>query len=113
MRRFAVILVFACRAKASDGPPCGTVGGRFFTLASGDLANATVDPATRRAVADRLPAMRDALGQACTDGAWSAAVRACMVDAPDHVALQACEQQLTDDQRRGLDHAARGDSAAR
>jgi hypothetical protein len=32
-----------------------------------------------------------------------------MVAAPDHAALQACEQQLTDDQRKALDRAARGE----
>src|SRR5690242_17376955 len=104
MRRLALALMFACRAKVGD-VPCGTVAGRFFTIAQGDLAKATVDPATRRAVADQLPAMRDSLAQACSDGGWSAAVRDCMAKATDHVTLQTCEQQLTDDQRATLDRA--------
>ena len=53
--------------------------------------------------------MRDTLQQACEDGAWSDAIRDCMVRAPDHVALQACERDLTEDQQRGLDRAARGE----
>jgi hypothetical protein len=54
--------------------------------------------------------MRDALTAACTGGAWSAAVRTCMAAAPDHAGFQTCEQQLTDDQRKALDQAARGGS---
>lgn len=104
------MLLVACRAKAGDAPPCATVATRFFTIATADLAKANIDPTTRRAVADQLPAMRDALGQACTDGAWSAGVRECMVRAGDHIALEACEQQLTDAQRKGLDRAGRGSS---
>ena len=33
-----------------------------------------------------------------------------MVSAGDHVALQTCQQQLTDEQRRALDRAARGET---
>jgi hypothetical protein len=99
------VVATACRAKA-DAPPCGTVGGQFFRLASDDLGSASVDDQTRRAVAEQLPAMRDSLAIACSDGAWSAAVRTCMVNAPDHAAFQACEQQLTNDQRKALDRAA-------
>ena len=85
----------------------------MFTLASEDLESASVDPATRRAVADQLPAMRDSLTQICTDGKWSTQVRNCMVNAADHVALQACQQQLTDEQRRLLELAARGETTSR
>ena len=107
MRRILVVLVIAaaCRAK-SDAPPCGTVAGQFYKLATDDLGSAGVDDPTRRAVAEQLPAMRDSLAIACGDGAWSVAVRTCMVSAPDHAAFQACEKQLTDDQRKALDHAA-------
>ena len=112
MRRVVMLLIVAaaCHAK-SDGPSCGAVAGRFFTIARADLGNATVEPETRRAVSDQLPAMRDSLASACSDGAWSSAVRTCMVNASDHAALQACEQTLSDDQRRGLDRAARGDTS--
>jgi hypothetical protein len=103
-----LVLVAACRTKA-EAPPCGTVAGQFYTIASDELAKAAVDPKTARAVVEELPAMRDALAIACHDGAWSAAVRTCMVAAQDHAAMQACEQQLTDDQRRALDRAARGE----
>jgi hypothetical protein len=107
-----VVLVAAagCGRKAKGDAPCGTVAARLFTIANDDLAKATVEPATRRTVADQLPAMRDALTQICTDGAWSAAVRNCMANAADHAAFAACQQQLTDDQRRGLDRASRGDT---
>lgn len=104
------LLTTACARKRgpNDEAPCGTVAARLFALASEDLATATVEPAMRRAVADQLPAMRDALVQSCTDGAWPASVRNCMAAAPDHVAFQACQQQLTDEQRRALDEASRG-----
>lgn len=101
------LIAAACRGKA-DAPPCGTVAGQFFRLANEDLAKATVDDQARRAVIEQLPAMRDALAIACSDGAWSAAVRTCMAAATDHAAFQACEQQLTDDQRKALDRAALG-----
>ena len=82
----------------------------MFVLAQQDLGSASVDPATRRAVAEQLPAMRDSLSQICTTGKWSTQVRNCMVNAPDHVAMQACQQQLTDEQRRALELAARGET---
>jgi hypothetical protein len=106
-------VVAGCRRKSADDAPCATVASRMFTLARADLGSASVDPATRRAVADQLPAMRDSLTQICTDGKWSTQVRNCMVNAPDHVALQACQQQLTDEQRRALDLAARGETIPR
>jgi hypothetical protein len=103
-----------CRGRASDpAPPCSAVAARFLDIARTDLgqagqAQAGVDPATRRAIEDQLPAMRDSLAQACADGRWSAAVRNCLVAARDHVGFEACEQQLADDQRRDLDRANRG-----
>lgn len=118
MRRALFVLALAalgasgCRKARSDAP-CGAVASRLFTLAREDLAKATVDPVTRRAVADQLPAMRDSLTQICTDGKWSTQVRNCMVNAADHVALQTCQQQLTDEQRRALDLAARGETSSR
>jgi hypothetical protein len=107
MRRVVIWVLFAaaCHAK-SDGPPCGTVAGQFFAFAKTDLDHSTVDDNTRRAVFDQLPAMRDQLANACNDGAWSGAVRTCMAGAADHAAFQACEQQLTNDQRKALDQAA-------
>ena len=117
MRRALFVLALAtlagpaCRKATSDAP-CGAVASRLFTLAREDLAKATVDPVTRRAVADQLPAMRDSLTQICTDGNWSTQVRNCMVSAADHAALQICQQQLTDEQRRALDLAARGETSS-
>ena len=102
----------ACRGRVSDpAPPCSAVAARFLDIARTDLARAVRDgisDATRRAVEDQLPAMRDSLAQACADGRWSADVRSCLVAASDHVGFETCEQQLTDDQRRDLDRANRG-----
>ena len=104
-----VILAGACRGGAGDAaPPCSAVAARFLEIAKYDLKNAKVDEATARAVTDQLPAMRDALAQACTEGRWSAATRGCLVRANDHAGVEACEQQLTDEQRRDLDRATRG-----
>src|SRR6478672_10170770 len=106
----ALIILGGCHRKNRDDAPCATVASRLFTHARQDLETAKVDPATRRAVADQLPAMRDSLTQICTDGKWSTQVRNCMVNAPDHVALEACQQQLTDEQRRVLDLSSRGET---
>jgi hypothetical protein len=105
------VLLIACRGGSGDAePPCSTVAARFLELAKHDLANAKVDEATARAVTGQLPAMRDALAAACTDGSWSAATRVCLIHAKDHDDFEACEQQLTDKQRRDLNRAARGTS---
>jgi hypothetical protein len=113
--RWLLVLVLlttlGCSRKKDDAN-CGAVATRLFTLAREDLAKATVEPTTRRAVADQLPAMRSALTQVCTDGKWSTQVRNCMATAGDHLALQACQQQLTDEQRRGLDRARAGETTA-
>jgi hypothetical protein len=111
MRRLAVVVALACAAcsrKPKDVASCGTVASRLFTIARDELAKATVDATTRRAVSDQLPAMRDALTQACTDDAWPVQARNCMANAADHLAFQTCQQQLTDDQRHRLDRASRG-----
>lgn len=100
----------ACRGHAGGGAPCGKVAGRFLQIAREDAAQATLDAATRRAVDEQLPAMRDALAKACSDGEWPAPVRDCMARAADHVALEACEAQLADPQRQALDRAARGET---
>ena len=109
----AALALGGCRGGARDAaPPCSTVAARFLDLARYDLGQAKVNDAMRRAVADQLPAMRDSLAAACTDGGWSAAVRACLVAARDHVGFEACEHQLTDEQRRDLDRANRGPASA-
>jgi hypothetical protein len=110
MRSFVFLVAIVCGACGGkkDDASCKAVATRLFTLAHDDLGSATVDAATRRAVADQLPAMRDALTQICTDGKWSTQVRNCMVSAGDHLALQACQQHLTDEQRRALDQATTG-----
>jgi hypothetical protein len=108
---FAVMLAIgaaACRRGIADEVPCSAVAARFLDLARTDLAGAKLDDAMTRAVTDQLPAMRDSLTQACTDGHWSAAARNCLVHASDRVGFEACQQQLTDEQRRDLDLASRG-----
>ena len=102
-------LLAACRGAAGDAPPaCGAVAANFIEIARYELAHATSDAATVRAVSAQLPAMRDALAQACTDGKWSPATRKCLVHANDHPGFEACEQQLSDEQRRYLDRSTRG-----
>jgi len=81
---------------------------RFLQLAKDDLVAAKVDEASARAVNAQLPAMRDALAQACNEGKWSESIRRCLVRANDHTGFETCEQQLTDEQRRDLDRATRG-----
>ncbi len=110
MRRLVLVVLLASCGGKKDEASCGAVATRLFTLAREDLGSAKVDTATRRAVADQLPAMRDALTLACTDGKWSTQVRNCMVSAGDHLALQACQDHLTDEQRRALDRATAGET---
>ena len=101
----ALVLVTACKRDPNAAPPCGAVGAKLFVLARADLERdqAKYDEAARRLVLDQLPAMRDALVNACTDTKWSDAVRRCLVDATDHLAFAACQQQLTDAQRQALE----------
>ena len=112
MRCLVLVAILAACGGKKDEASCAAVATRLFTLARDDLGSAKVDPATRRAVNDQLPAMRDALTQICTDGKWSTQVRNCMVTAGDHLALQTCQQQLTDEQRRALDRAAAGETTS-
>jgi hypothetical protein len=105
----AVLVIAGCRRDPNAPPPCGAVGAKLLVLARAELDAKAADgkpkhvDATRRAVLDQLPAMRDALVNACTDTQWSGAVRRCLADAPDHVAFEACQQQLTDPQRKALE----------
>lgn len=113
MVRAAVLAVvvgaMACRGGAGDGaPPCGAVAARFVDIARYELAAAKLDETTARAVTDQLPAMRDSLDHACTEGRWAGATRKCLVQAADRVGFETCEQQLTDEQRRDLERATRG-----
>lgn len=109
VRAAICLLLAACHGGSGDAaPPCSAVAAKFLEIARFDLAHAPVDEATARAVTDQLPAMRDALSQACTSGKWSAATRNCLVHASDQVGFETCEQQLTDEQRRDLDRATRG-----
>jgi hypothetical protein len=104
----------ACRGGAGDAaPPCGAVAARFLDIARHELASAKVDEATSRAVSDQLPAMRDALAGACSDGKWGEALRKCLVHASDRGGFETCEQQLSDEQRRDLDRATRGNPEPR
>ena len=78
-------------------------------IAKSDLEKKQPDEALRRGVEDQLPAMRDSIIFVCNETKWTGAVRTCLVDAVDHAAFEACEQQLTDVQRSGLARSARGE----
>lgn len=98
-----IVSAAGCKRRSADAAPsCTQVAAKFLEVARHDLAGAKADEATSRAVNDQLPAIRDALAQACTEGKWSEAIRNCLVRANDHVDFETCEQQLTDEQRRGL-----------
>ena len=103
---FAIAMAGACSHGTDADPPCGVAAARLFTLARDALAATSVDDATRRQVADQLPAMRDALAEVCARDHWAPAIRACLAHAPDHAAFQACEKDLTDAQRASLDRSA-------
>lgn len=103
----------ACRRGSADAPPCAAVGAKFLLLTKDSLTKSTIGEDMRRGVLESLPAMRDSIVTVCGESQWSAAVRKCLVDANDHVAFEACEQQLTDAQRRALDRSSRGDDTAR
>jgi len=111
MRALVVVIALAGCRERSAGTPCAAVAGHYYAIARDALAAAKPPDELRRDVADQLPALRDTLQQACEDGAWSAAIRDCMILAPDHAALQTCERDLTEDQQRGLDRAARGEAS--
>ena len=113
MRRLALVLLVAAGcSRHGDDATCGAVATHVFAMSRAALASATVAPATQRAIADQLPAIRDSLTQSCRDGKWSTQVRNCMVTAGNPNALQACQAQLTDEQRRGLEGTALGETAA-
>jgi hypothetical protein len=103
----AALAVASCRKNSDAAPSCGAVASSFLAIAEEDLARATVDEASRRAVRAQLPAMRDSLATACTDSQWSERVRRCLHAAADHVGFEICQQELTESQRRALDRAAR------
>lgn len=96
----------ACQRASDAAPPCGAVAARFMYLAEQDLSRSGVDEASRRAVLAQLPAMRDSLATACADTQWSERVRRCLHAAGDHVGFETCQQELTEVQRRALDHMA-------
>jgi hypothetical protein len=99
----------ACHGAGSDPPPsCGVVAAKFFQRAQDDLVASRLDEASSRAARAQLPAMRDALAQACSAGKWSESIRRCLVRANDHGGLETCELQLTDEQRRDLDRGLSG-----
>ncbi|HEU0032490.1 MAG TPA: hypothetical protein VFQ53_17780 [Kofleriaceae bacterium] len=109
-----VALAAGCKRR-DQAPPCAAVGAKFVLLAKKDLDAVKLDDDTRRLALDQLPAMRDSLVNACTDGQWTAAVRTCMVDASDrpdrtaHAVFEECQSQLTAEQRAALQRSARGE----
>jgi hypothetical protein len=113
VRRLALLVLVAACTRGGDGaPPCPSVAARFFQIARDELATADVDDHTRRAVADQLPAMRDALAQACNEGKWPAAIRGCLADAANRAAFETCEAGLDATARAALERAAAGSAAS-
>lgn len=115
MIRLAAVLALAlvaCNRGTADAPPCGAVGAKFLALTKDSLTKSTLGEDMRRGVLESLPAMRDSLVSVCGESKWSGAVRTCLVEANDHLAFEACEQQLTDVQRRALDRSSRGEDSA-
>ena len=104
------LVLAACRRNPDAAPPCGAVAAHFMFVAEQDLARATVDEPTLRAVRAQLPAMRDSLATACADSQWTEQVRRCLHAAGDHVGFETCQQELSLAQRRALDRAARGEA---
>lgn len=107
----AIGCTLASCARAKDGASCGEAAGRFFAIASAEIAAAPLDDTTRRRARDQLPAMRDALDAQCKEQAWSKTIRGCLAQAADHVAIQTCERDLTDAQKAALDRSTRGEEA--
>ena len=105
----AALGVAACGRSSDAAPSCGAVAAHFMYIAEEDLAKASVDDASRRAVRAQLPAMRDSLATACADSQWTEQVRRCLHGAGDHVSFETCQQALTEAQRRALDRAARSE----
>jgi hypothetical protein len=102
----ACCFVLGCKSDP-NAPPCEVAGAKFMMIARGELAKLTghsdtVD-ATRRAVHDQLPAMRDSLVNACKESNWAAPVRKCLSDAPSHVVFEGCLRDLSPEQRAALD----------
>jgi hypothetical protein len=107
--RFAIamtlVIAAACVRQAADAPPCATVALRFETVMEDAIGDGGVGPAVARDVSAQVPAIRDTLARACEADRWSAAVRTCFVYAVTRPAYEACESQLTDDQRISFAHA--------
>jgi hypothetical protein len=101
-RLVVIALVVACRPRVETGAPCSTVAHRFDSVVRAELGSGLPD-AVRRGAETQLAGITASLERLCTEGKWSAAVRDCIVLADDRVALEACEQKLTDDQRAALD----------
>lgn len=99
------------RQSSDAAPTCGAVASHFMFVAEQELAAARVDDATRRAVQAQLSGMRDSLAAACAASQWTEQVRRCLHAAGDHVAFEACQQELTEAQRRALDDRAARDPA--
>ena len=108
----AVALLAAC-GRGGDAPSCAAVASNFALIATKELDATSQDAEAQRAVRAQLPAMRDALDHACSDSAWSAAVRTCLQAAATGQAFQACEAQLTEGQRRELDRLESGEKSDR
>lgn len=107
----SLLALGACKRGSADAPPCGAVGAKFLALTKDSLLKSTLSEDMRRGVLESLPAMRDSIVHVCSESKWTGAVRKCLVEANDHVAFEACEQQLSDAQRRALDRSSQGEDS--
>lgn len=105
----ALGLAAAACGKAADAPSCEAAGAKLVVLAQASVTSAKVDDEVRGHLADQLPAMRDALVEACKESDWAPAVRRCLVDAIDPAAFEQCQHALTAAQRDRLVRGATAD----
>jgi hypothetical protein len=89
-----------------DDAPCSAVAARLLVVARAEMDASRAPAELLRQVSPQLPALRDAVDEACARGGWSETVRACMVTAADGAALASCQQGLSAEQRQALDRAS-------
>jgi hypothetical protein len=98
-------LAAGCRRHA-DEAPCSAVAARLLVVARAELDAAKASPELINQVSPQLPALRDAVDEACSRGDWPLSVRTCMITAADGASLAACQSGLTAEQRQALARAS-------
>jgi hypothetical protein len=98
-------LCAACQRR-DDTAPCSAVASHLVVVAHTEIRASHADDTLRQRVVMQLPALRDAVDESCSKGNWTAAVRTCLLQARDGVGLEACQRDLSLEQRRMLDRTA-------